>query len=135
MKIGLNQFFIYIHPFPPLSSNFFSRFQPSRQKNPILMLKKCWGVDIYPLSPPHYLHLFYEISTLEIVVIFDINLIEPKILIFFIESIISLSVPVPSFLNLLRPVFINTYSLLRFFCLCPTLCSSKHHFRAIVVTQ
>jgi hypothetical protein len=57
--------------------------------------------------------LLYEVSALEIVITWDYNLIEPKILCFFIESITPLSVPLPSFLNLSRPVFIHTYSLLR----------------------
>jgi hypothetical protein len=54
-KIGLNQFFIYIHPFLPLSSKLFYFAVSISTEKPYSCVEKCCGEDIYHLpTPPQF---------------------------------------------------------------------------------
>jgi len=134
--------YTYMHPIPPFSSIFYYFAVCNLVvKKSYSYVKKCWG-RIYPLAPPptpHNLRLCLGLQTHVLLICLYFNL--PTLWaisswncgymgeqcdwtqhfhFFFNESATSLSVPLPSVLNLSRPVFINTYSLLRVICLWPT---------------
>jgi hypothetical protein len=101
-KTGLNQFFYMHTPLFPILIHFFfyfGRFKPSRK--PLFFCRKNVGRGYLPPCPPHkiyvygwtyrhlcfqyvyiLIYLFYELSALEVLVIWDKNLLKPNFLIF-----------------------------------------------------